>query len=142
MPSHCLVTLSALFVGCYMVTGASDIVLSGSGGSGGSANTASSSGAGTGAGGATNSNAASAASSGAQSASASSTVASSSSGSNCVYPAGPYNVTQGAILPPTLHWSGYPAGGFDQGTVSVKDLYDCDGSKRITALFFDTSQFG
>ena len=140
MPSHCLVTLSALFIGCNMVTGASDIVLSGSGGSGGSASTASSSGAVTGAGGATNGNA-SAASSGAQSA-ASSTVASSSSGSNCVYPAGPYNVTQGAILPPTLHWSGYPAGGFDQGTVSVKDLYDCDGSKGITALFFDTSQFG
>jgi hypothetical protein len=140
MPSRCLVTLSALFIGCNMVTGASDIVLSGSGGAGGSASTASSSGAVTGAGGATNGNA-SAASSGAQSA-ASSTVASSSSGSNCVYPAGPYNVTQGAILPPTLHWSGYPAGGFDQGTVSVKDLYDCDGSKGITALFFDTSQFG
>ena len=68
--------------------------------------------------------------------------ASSSTGAACVYPAGPYGVAQGKILPSNLKWEGYPAGGTVQGSLSIEVVLDCDGSKGITAILFDSSQFG
>jgi hypothetical protein len=74
---------------------------------------------------------------------ASSSVASSSStGGDCVYPAGPYGVSDGKVIAATLKWQGYLAGGEVQGTLTSKELLDCDGSKGINAILFDTSQFG
>jgi len=60
----------------------------------------------------------------------------------CDYPAGPYSVAQGGTLPPTLSWQGIAPGSSTPTTVSVQDFFDCDGSKGIDALIFDTSQFG
>lgn len=69
-------------------------------------------------------------------------VASSSSGPACVYPEGPYGVSLGKVIPKNLKWQGYLAGGNDQGTLTTEELFDCDGTKGINAILFDTSQFG
>jgi hypothetical protein len=71
-------------------------------------------------------------------------VASSGSGAAepCVYPAGPYGVAEGQVVPPTLSWQGYAPGSATATTVSVQDFFDCDGSKGINAVMVDTSQFG
>ncbi|MBM4358510.1 MAG: hypothetical protein FJ096_10425 [Deltaproteobacteria bacterium] len=74
--------------------------------------------------------------------SSSSVVASSSTGASCVYPAGPYGVSLGKIIPKNLKWQGYLAGGQAQGTLTTEELFDCDGTKGINAILFDTSQFG
>jgi hypothetical protein len=55
------------------------------------------------------------------------------------YPAGPYGVGVGDILDPTLSWQGYAANDATVSTLTMKDLFDCDGSKGIDALIFDDS---
>ena len=77
-------------------------------------------------------------------ASSSAQQASSSSGGPdpCTYPAGPYGVAQGQTMPPSLSWQVYAPGQSSPSTVSTSDLFDCDGSKGIDVLIFDTSQYG
>ncbi|HHH27494.1 MAG TPA: hypothetical protein ENK57_03965 [Polyangiaceae bacterium] len=60
----------------------------------------------------------------------------------CEYPAGPYGVAQGQIVPPNLTWQGFAPGSSTPETISIQDFFDCDGSRGINAVLFDTSQFG
>jgi hypothetical protein len=143
------VALGALFA-CNSVTGASDIeFVDGVGGNASSSSNASSSDASTGSvattdtvGSSTVTGTAASSAVASSGASTSSVASSSSTGSACMYPAGPYGVAQGQVLPPTLKWTGYPAGGMNEGTISTQELFDCDGTKGINAILFDTSQFG
>jgi len=57
----------------------------------------------------------------------------------CVYPSGPYGITVGKVVDPTLQWQGYVPGASTVSTVKMADLYDCDGSKKINALVVDSS---
>lgn len=59
--------------------------------------------------------------------------------SKCTYPAGPYGSKLGQVLDPTLQWQGYAPGASSPSTLKMTDLYDCDGSKGINALVFDTA---
>ncbi len=68
--------------------------------------------------------------------------ASTGAGMDCMWPAGPYGVGQGDTLPSGKSWQGYAAGSTQAGTVALADFYDCDGSRGINAVLFDTSQFG
>lgn len=131
-------------VACNSVTGAGDIEFIGVGGAGGTtsvdgANQSTTTGT---------TSSTSAATQAANSVAASSTIASSSiaasssSGTVCMYPSGPYGVSDGKVIPPSLQWKGYLAGGEQEGTLTSKELFDCDGSKGINAIFFETSQYG
>lgn len=60
----------------------------------------------------------------------------------CEYPTGPYGVDVGDTLPPTLSWQGFTPGADSPSTVTITDFFDCDGTRGINAVFFDTSQFG
>ena len=72
-----------------------------------------------------------------------STAASTGSGAvGCEYPAGPYGVAQGQVVPPNLSWQGYAPGSNSVSTFTAEDLFDCDGSRGIHAVIIDTSQFG
>jgi hypothetical protein len=55
------------------------------------------------------------------------------------YPKGPYGTAVGNVLDPTLTWQGYAANQTTVATLTLSDLFDCDGSKGIDALIFDTS---
>jgi hypothetical protein len=69
-------------------------------------------------------------------------VTTSSTGSGmqaCEYPGGPYGNTSGKILEPTS-WSGFAPGSSSSTSVSVEELFDCDGSKGIHAVIFTTAQ--
>jgi hypothetical protein len=55
------------------------------------------------------------------------------------YPAGPYGVGVGDVLDPTFSWQGYAANATTVSTLTMSDLFDCDGSKGIDALIFDDS---
>jgi hypothetical protein len=57
----------------------------------------------------------------------------------CVYPKGPYGVTVGKVLDPSLVWQGYIPGATTVSTVKITDLYDCDGSKGLNALVIDSA---
>jgi hypothetical protein len=65
--------------------------------------------------------------------------------SSCVYPAAPtgpdggYGVEVGSVLPPTLQWQVYAPGATTPTVLKATDLYDCDGSKGINAIVFDSS---
>lgn len=61
---------------------------------------------------------------------------------NCTYPAGPYGVDQGEVVPPTISWQGYAPGASSPSTITMQDLFDCDGSRGIHAVIVDTSQYG
>jgi len=50
----------------------------------------------------------------------------------CEYPAGPYGVDSGQVLPPTLSWTGFAPGSSAASTFTAEDLFDCDGSRGIT----------
>ncbi len=130
--------------GCNLITGADRVeIVAGSGGAGASVTSGSTDGSGPSSDAAGTDAASSASTATAAQTSANSQAASSSSSAMaCMYPPGPYGVAQGKIVPPTLKWQGYPEGGMAQGTLSIQDLYDCDGSKGINAIMFDTSQFG
>ena len=56
----------------------------------------------------------------------------------CVYPDGPYGIHVGDTIPPTFTWSGLGPGGAAQQYAST-DFYDCDGTKGINAIVFDSS---
>jgi hypothetical protein len=60
----------------------------------------------------------------------------------CEYPAGPYGVAQGQVVPPSLSWQGFAPGSTTAETISIQDFFDCDGSRGIHAVLFDTSQYG
>ena len=60
----------------------------------------------------------------------------------CEWPAGPYGVDEGDILPPSLAWQGYAEGSDQPGTISIQDYFDCDGSRGIDAVMIETSQYG
>jgi hypothetical protein len=55
------------------------------------------------------------------------------------YPQGPYGTATGDILAPTLTWQGYAANETTVSTLTMSDLFDCDGSKGIQAIIFDDS---
>jgi hypothetical protein len=55
----------------------------------------------------------------------------------CVYPAGPYGKTQGSIVSPDWSWQGYVKGSNKVTTLTMADLYDCDGTKGINAILMD-----
>lgn len=57
----------------------------------------------------------------------------------CVYPSGPYGITVGKVLDPTLSWQGFVPGQTTSTTVKITDFYDCDGSKGINALLIDNA---
>ena len=57
----------------------------------------------------------------------------------CVYPKGPYGVSTGSVLQPTLSWQGYAANDGAVSTLKLSDLFDCDGKKGINALIIDVS---
>jgi hypothetical protein len=56
-----------------------------------------------------------------------------------VYPKGPYGVTVGKILDPSLNWVGFAPNATASSTISITDFYDPDGSKGINALVVDSS---
>jgi hypothetical protein len=55
------------------------------------------------------------------------------------YPAGPYGITVGSTIDPSLTWQGYLVGATSPTTIKITDYYDPDGSKGINALVLDTS---
>ena len=57
------------------------------------------------------------------------------------YPAGPYGVAEGDVVPPTLAWQGYAPGSDEIVAFGPADFYDCDGSRGINAILVDTSKF-
>jgi thiol-disulfide isomerase/thioredoxin len=56
----------------------------------------------------------------------------------CTYPDGPYGKEVGKTIPPTLTWSGLGPGG-QPTTYKSTDFFDCDGTKGINAIVFDSS---
>ncbi len=73
----------------------------------------------------------------------SSMMASSSTGSNpCTYPQGPYGVNTGQTVPPNLSWQAYAPNTTDVVTLTMADLFDCDGQGQRDVILVDTSQFG
>jgi hypothetical protein len=55
------------------------------------------------------------------------------------YPSGPYGVTVGKVLDPTLEWQGFAPNATTPSTVKITDLWDPDGSKGINAVVIDSS---
>ncbi len=58
----------------------------------------------------------------------------------CAYPEGPYGVEKGDVVPPDLEWQGYRPGDSEPSTISIREMYDCDGNKGINALLVSTSK--
>jgi hypothetical protein len=120
---------------------------SGSGGSSGSGSGSSSSSSGSGGSSGSGSGGSSGGSSGSSgsggssggSGSSSGSSGSSSGGSTCTYPSGPYGITQGAVVDPSLSWQGYLPGSSTVSTLHATDLFDCDKSKGINAVVLDES---
>ena len=132
-------------LGCNAVTGAGDVVFRSD------LEDDAAEGTGSPAGGAGGTSSATGAASGTGAATASTTASSVASGGGvggdpgpepCEYPPGPYGVDVGQIVPPTLSWEGFAPGEPSSSTLLITDLFDCDGSRGIHALYFDTSQFG
>jgi hypothetical protein len=57
----------------------------------------------------------------------------------CAYPSGPYGITVGKVLDPSLSWQGFIPAATASSTVKITDLYDCDGSKGVNALVIETA---
>ena len=60
----------------------------------------------------------------------------------CEWPQGPYGVDEGDTLPSSINWNGYREYSSTDEQISMEDLFDCDGTRGIHALFFSTTQFG
>lgn len=61
----------------------------------------------------------------------------------CAYPVGGMvGIDQGMIVPVTHSWRGYKRGETEARDVPVAEFFDCDGSRHIDAVIFDTSQYG
>jgi len=54
--------------------------------------------------------------------------------SNCTYPGGGYGVTAGATVSPNVAFNLYAPGAGSPTLISIKNFFDCDGSKGINAL--------
>ncbi|MBN4050177.1 hypothetical protein JYT28_00315 [Desulfobulbus sp. AH-315-M07] len=143
----------AAAAGCNSLSGANDIVLvdeitddDDGGSTADSGSTVATTGTFAGAGGATTgSGNTTGAGGGATTGSGDTTVASASGMMNpCEYPAGPYGVSTGDTVPPNLSWQGYGPGATESQseTFTMEQFHDCDGSRGINALLFDTSQYG
>ncbi len=134
------------FAACNMISGADDIRFSDDDDDGSSSSSSSSSASGVGGATASGAQQTSTGVGGGATASSSSTSASTSGAgagpTNCDYPAGPYSVAQGGTVPPSLSWQGYRPGENTPSTISIQDLFDCDGSRGIDAIIIDTSQYG
>lgn len=59
--------------------------------------------------------------------------------SSCVYPAGPYDKAEGAVVAPTHTWDGYLEGAQTVSTLTTNDLLDCDGKKGLNAILVAVS---
>ncbi len=138
------------FAACNMVTGADDVTYSDDddgqstssgtatgGGATGTGQQAATTGVTAGAGGATSGTPAA-------TAAATTSTGAGAGGPGCdAYPAGPYGVAQGQVVPPTLSWQGYAPGASSPSTITMQDLWDCDGMNGgIDAIIIDTSQYG
>jgi hypothetical protein len=55
------------------------------------------------------------------------------------YPPGPYGVQKGNTIDPNLSWQCIKPGETTATTMTPKDFFDGDGSKKINALLFDLS---
>lgn len=55
------------------------------------------------------------------------------------YPQGPYGTAAGQVLDPAFTWQGYAANETTVSTLTMADLFDCDGSKGIDAVIIDNS---
>src|SRR5579859_2965823 len=58
---------------------------------------------------------------------------------HCAYPQGSYATATGSIAPPSLSWQCFAPGATDPTTLSITDLFDCDGTAGIGAVVFDES---
>lgn len=61
---------------------------------------------------------------------------------SCAYPAGPYGVEQGQTVAPNLSWEGYRPGAITPSSLTMAELFDCDGSRGIHAILLVSSQHG
>ena len=61
---------------------------------------------------------------------------------NCEYPAGNPGVDVSQTVPREHQWTGWAPGASAPDTVYITEFFDCDGSKGIDAVIFDTSQYG
>jgi hypothetical protein len=65
---------------------------------------------------------------------------------NCAWPESTdVGVAVGQTVPTGMSWQGYRAGADPNGppaTIDIADFFDCDGSKGVDVIAFDTSQFG
>lgn len=59
--------------------------------------------------------------------------------SKCAYPSGPYGIHSNQTVSGAFSWQGFVDGSPSPVTVSMKDFFDCDGSKGINAVLVDTS---
>jgi hypothetical protein len=57
----------------------------------------------------------------------------------CTYPAGPYGDQVGDVVDGTLSWQGYVDDATQPSTVTMADVFDCDGTKGIRAVLVDES---
>ena len=152
LPGPLIALATLAFAACNSITGVDSLVLYGENpppdgeGGGGAADT------GTGAADATGGGADPSATAGAGgapgghtggggSASTSSTSSSTSSGGtvNCKYPTTGFGVNIGNHVQGNLAWQGYAEGADAEGTISIQDYFDCDGSKGINALLIINS---
>ena len=62
------------------------------------------------------------------------------SASECEYPSGPYGIQPGQRLDPSMTWQGYRANGNSVETISIEDLFDCDGSHNVHAVLIIGAQ--
>jgi hypothetical protein len=64
-------------------------------------------------------------------------------GITCAYPVGGMvGIEQGMTLPSTHTWRGYKAGETEARDIPAAEFFDCDGSRHLDAVIFDTSQYG
>jgi hypothetical protein len=57
----------------------------------------------------------------------------------CPYPSGPYGIDQGSIVSPSMTWQGYKPNSSSVSTITMRDFFDCDGTKGVNAILVDTS---
>ena len=132
MRANCMLAVLVLLAGCGGSNPGSD-----TGGNGGSAGSGGSSGGGAGgSGGAGSQDLASPSSNGSLDMATPPDMVATTA---CQYPAGPYALAKGKTIDPSISWQCVKAGETTAKTMSTKDFFDCDGSRKINAVLFDTS---
>ena len=58
---------------------------------------------------------------------------------SCSYPEGTTGTGAGQLVESGFNWQGYAPNQTSPSTISMADLFDCDGSKGINAIIFDVS---